>query len=475
MIKKIFSHSLLYAIGPQIPRVVSIFILPFTTKYLTPQDYGTSALITAYTAALTGIKDLGILVLLVNFFFQRTQTWKILWRKLYGYIVLWSPIFVLIQGLVIYLALPLSQLHHFVFVFLCYSIPVLLFDIPILFGSRYLQLSQKPLPIAVISAFSGLITLFANLITIVYFKMGYLGWILSTFIGLSFSFLCYAYFSIYKLRLFPIIRIQKQNLKNLLKVSLPTVPHNYSSYLLNTSDRAILSIYKTPIESIGIYNLAYSFGNYFEIFGNAVGMAVGPFYSKIYSSDYPDKNERIRTLTFFLQASFIFICALVALWIKEIFQLLISNNELKLAYSFSAIIILAYAYRPFYWSNINLLIFYKQTSALWKITFIGGLINVLLNLILIPLIGIWATTINTFISFLFIGFYGGFLKKTKDLGRTNFKEIYWIIILVLVTSVIYLNKDAGFVLKTGISLFLVIAYLFYIKKLLPFLKTLNNT
>ena len=452
MIKKIFTHSFLYAIGPQIPRIASIFILPLTTAYLTAEDYGTSALLMAYTGAIAAFKDLGVLVLLMNYFFQRPQKWQILWRRLYGYLILWSPFYLILVALVIYAALPSSALHYYPSILFIYAFTNLIFDIPILFGSRYFQFSQKPLPIAINTAFVGIIAVFLNLYTIVYLKMGFMGWIVSTFLASFISFLYYGYFVFITLKLFPIFKINIKHISSILKISLPTIPHNYSSYLLNTSDRAMLSFFNVPISTIGKYNLAYSFGSYFEVFSTAVGMAVGPFYAKIFSSNHSLKHQIAMHFTYLLQYAFLGLGFIVAIWLKEVFQILINNNELRYSYYISVIIIMAYTNKPFYWSSINLLIYQKSTTDLWKITFAGGIISIILNIVLIPFLSVWGAVISSFISLTYIGFYGGFIDKVKKLGRLNHREIYWISISCILTLIAYLIVDINFSYKIIITL-----------------------
>jgi O-antigen/teichoic acid export membrane protein len=473
MIKKILSHSFLYAIGPQIPRVVSIFILPVTTAYLTSEDYGISALLMAYTGAIGALKDLGITVLLLNYFFQRKITWPLLWRRIYGYVITWSPIYLILQALVIYAALPHSQMHNYWTIVTLNSFSNLIFDIPIMFASRYLQFSQKPLPIAIATASVGVIAILLNLLTIVYFKLGYMGWIISTFCASFISFLFYSYFTFYRLKLFPIFKYQIKNIISLLKISLPTIPHNYSSYLLNTSDRALMNLYHVPIQHIGKYNLAYSFGNYFEVFSTAVGMAVGPLYAKIFSLNFEYKNKLAKEFTILLQYLFLLIGFICAIWMKEIFNLLISNDELRASYNIAVIIIMANITKPFYWSSINLLVYKKETKNLWKITFVGSIISVLLNLILIPFLGVLGSVIVAFVSILFINFYGGFLKSVKNLGRVDHKDKYVILITILITLIAIILVELNYIYKILISIVMIVIISYLVKIKLNVIKKYN--
>ena len=70
MLKKLFGNSLIYAIGPQLPKIVSIFLLPLYTQKLTELDYGFLGLYTMYLGLIGGVRDLGFSQPMVNVFFK---------------------------------------------------------------------------------------------------------------------------------------------------------------------------------------------------------------------------------------------------------------------------------------------------------------------------------------------------------------------------------------------------------------------
>ena len=163
-------------------------------------------------------------------------------------------------------------------------VPAVFFDNTNTIGNYYFRFRQKPLFIALVSVVTGITAVLVTFYCIVYLKMGYMGWFVATFLSSLVAFLFYLYPIYFKLKLVPIIRFRKRFILPHLRVALPMVPHNYSSYLLNSSDRVVMDLYKVNISQIGLYNIAYTFGNYMEAFGEAVGMAVGPFYSKLYTT-----------------------------------------------------------------------------------------------------------------------------------------------------------------------------------------------
>src|ERR1051325_11263589 len=100
MLKKFFTHSLLYSLAPQAPKIASIFLLPISTKYLTPEDYGIYGIIGSYLAIGSGVRDLGFPVVFVNTFYKYPSRWKFLWRMFHGHLFLWSLIYaVMVLGL----------------------------------------------------------------------------------------------------------------------------------------------------------------------------------------------------------------------------------------------------------------------------------------------------------------------------------------------------------------------------------------
>lgn len=459
MLKKLFSHSVIYALGPQIPKVAGIFILPLITRYLTPADYGIIGVVTAYTGLLSGLQDLGIAVPMVNLFFRYPTRWKVLWRQLHGVVSVWSVVFAFLQAALLYAVIPEEAYDNRLAIILLNVIPIALFNTTINFCSRYYQFAQKPVYISFVSALVGIVTMVLNIVTIVHFELGYLGWMLSSALGTFISFVFYAIPLYYKHMIRPILRFNSSYIFSQIKVALPTIPHNYSAYLLNSSDRMVMDILGIDISKLGLYNLAYTFGNYFEFGGNAVGMAVGPITTTLMAEGKRTAEEKLRELIFFLQIGFISVSFLVCLWCKELFQLLIKNAELQQAYGIAIVIIMGYNYRPMYWAVVNRLGFFEKTQHLWKISFIAGVLNVALNFIFIPIYGYVAAAYTTFVSLLVIGFSGFLLSSFKETIEADIKyqPLIWLLLIILSTALVMALKDVEIIYKvvlTGITLLL---------------------
>lgn len=127
MYKKIFSHTAIYGLAPQIPRIAGIFILPIITQYLTEVDFGVYGLIVAVVGAMTALSNLGLNVVLSNSFYKSPMQHKWAWRQIYGFLILWQIPYTIMLGLVIYFIIPEEAAENTWLIILLNTIPVVLF------------------------------------------------------------------------------------------------------------------------------------------------------------------------------------------------------------------------------------------------------------------------------------------------------------------------------------------------------------
>jgi O-antigen/teichoic acid export membrane protein len=228
----------------------------------------------------------------------------------------------------------------------------------------------------------------------------------------------------------------------------------------------VMDWYKVDLNQVGLYNIAYRFGNALEMMGEAVGMAVGPQYVKLYTRKDEESLVAARRLTFFLMVVFLSVTFLISLWLKEIFSVLINNASLNTAYGLGIIILMGYSYRPMYWATVNKLGSFDRTNVLWRISFVAGILNLVLNLLFVGSFGVYGAAVITFISLMFIGFSGFHLKSYKKLKGVNHHSVFWLLAVVLVTILVYVIRDIAIIFKLaitgliGISLF----YTVFVKK-----------
>lgn len=466
LLKKITSDTLIYSVLPQLPKIVNILILPLTTPFLTVLDFAVYGTVLAFIGAFEILKSLGLDIVLLNSFYKTPGRYKIIWGKVEAIISIWSFVLTLVVGVVVYFILPqeLTSRDRWTVV-ICICVPAMLFAGLSKIGNLYYQFKENPKPIVIRSLVLGLLAIAINYYTIAILKLGYMGWFYSGLITGVLMPLSYIHPIWTREKLLPIYRISVWELKKMLKVSLPMLPHNYAHYFLNFSDRVLLNLLKVPSAQVGIYNLGYSISYNFKFFTTSVDKVIGPAFHKILATKKDATN--IRSIAFMLSAGYLAIAFLGSLWMREVFQLLIRNPELSGAYTIAIVILFSFVAKPLYNGAQSFLFFAERTTRLWWITFSSGILNVVLNLIFIPYFGIWAAAINTFICIIASNLGVFLLKDLHQVNPFNFLVLRWLAVILISFAFAWSVKDVLIVYKVFISLtilFGLLTYLVYINK-----------
>src|SRR5690606_21166951 len=128
MLKKLFTHSFLYAVGPQIPKFANLLVLPVITQYLTPLDYGVYGTLLAYMGLMQGLRSLGFDVLFVNSFFKKKQ-WRAYWSRYIGGLYVYNLFFAFLYALLLYFFIPNEAQDNLWLLIGLIVLPALLFDV----------------------------------------------------------------------------------------------------------------------------------------------------------------------------------------------------------------------------------------------------------------------------------------------------------------------------------------------------------
>ncbi|GAB3533473.1 hypothetical protein GCM10027443_18940 [Pontibacter brevis] len=452
MLRTLLSHAAIYGLAAHVPRLAGVLALPVITPFLTTVDYGVAGVVTAYVGALGITQSLGLSAVMTSSFVRYPTRFKWVWRQLHGFTLLWSIVYGLVLGTVLYLVIPNGAVENRWQIVLLNTLPALLFNNTEFLGSMYYQMQQRPFPVALRSFVVGTLVVGLNIYTIAYLRMGYMGWFYSNFIGTVVGFLIYSPMLYLKERMTPILWFNWQRIRSSLQVSIHIIPHHFSFFLLDTSDRLVMDVLRVPLPRIGFYNIASSFGLYFAAASNAVVQAAGPVYLRLYAKhENQEAAMQARQLTFSLQILFLIATSLVALWMKEIFALLIKNEVLQEAYPLAIIILMGYSYKPMYLAVVNQLVYQEKTKELWKISTVAGIGNVLLNLLLVPFWGIEAAAFTTFASLMYMGYAGYLLKEYKQIQQVNYYPWLWLPLNVMALLTVYFLADVDLLTKAVVS------------------------
>lgn len=461
MFRKITGDAFVYSILPQLPRLLNIVLLPFTTPYLSTLDFAIFGTVMAYVAGFELLKGLGLDVILLNSFFQKPTEYKIIWGKIQSIISISSVILSVLIGLILYYILP-DELTQYakIRVVVITSIPSMAFAGLGKIGVLYYQYNNKPFPIVVRSILIGTLAVILNYYSIVSLRLGYMGWFYSGVVTGLLLPISYIYPIWIKEKIRPVYAIAWTEIRKMLSVSLPLLPHYYSNYFLNYSDRILLNLYHTPNAQVGLYNLGYSVSGNFRYVTTSIDRVIGPVFHRELRDKHQDANA-IEQIVNVLAMGYLAIGFLGGLWMREVFHILIKNPGLVSSYTIAIIILFSFATRPLYNGAQSFLFYNEKTKNLWKVTFMSGVLNIVLNIIFIPMFGVMAAAVNTLVC-IAASHYGVFLLKDfRELTTVDFKPIRWILVTAIVFSTAWMLRDSSVLVKVALTVCLAMAACFF--------------
>jgi len=394
-LKSILKHGSVYSFGNMLGKVVGFIMIPVYTSYLTPKDYGTLELLTLVSIVLSTILALRMSSGLTRFYIRcETDTEK---KQLV------ATLLTFIIGLAVLSAVTLSTNSsyfshlvfehgrysgYFVFIFI-----TLAFDLINSVAYTYLRIIEKSLAFIIISIIQMVLGLGLNIYFIVFQKMGVQGILYS--MAISNGVICLLLMAYtYRRAGFA---FRPQMLLPLIKFGLPLIPAGMLIFILNMGDRFLMNRL-ADLSVVGLYALGYKFGMLLSTF---IG---GPFSSIWAPKRVEIYEQRIEKDEIFARVFkyFTFALALVGLAISVLIRdvlKVIAAPEYWDAYRVVPFIILGYIfYNLYYFVDIG---FYVRNKTYYYliINAVAAVINVGLNLWLIPKWGAMGAAVTTAVSF----------------------------------------------------------------------------
>ncbi|MCD8231329.1 MAG: oligosaccharide flippase family protein, partial [Clostridiales bacterium] len=247
---------------------------------------------------------------------------------------------------------------------------------------------------AVASFISASGTVLFNIITLVVLKLGLRGLFAATLSALVFTIL-YMCFAIRPWTYFQIKRVKKKTFFAVCRYSLPLIPNNLAWWVVNVSDRTIVS-YVLGVAVNGIYTVANKFSNVFIQFYNIFNLSWTESVSLHFQDD--DREEFLSEMITTMYKLFSCACLGIVACMPFIFPIMI--NE-RYADAYPQIIILMYAMllRVVVGLYSCVYIAEKDSKKVAYTSVASAAINIVVHVLLINRIGLYAASISTLVAF----------------------------------------------------------------------------
>ncbi|MFL0246144.1 lipopolysaccharide biosynthesis protein [Candidatus Clostridium stratigraminis] len=423
--------GILYAIGQVVSKGISFVLLPIYIKQLGMIGFGQLSLVDAVLDFIASFTILGIYSGYIRFYRDYNEEQRLSLKNTALSFAL------LISMLNIILSLTLGKyVSSFIFNFNnSYYILLLVVARSIISQLVILLMCDYGLNFkARINVTLNLVNLLLNLVftfaLVVYKKRGiigiYEGYILSNLI--MFIYLMKVKDSKFK------FEVDKDMLRNMLKFSVGLIPSCIAATILTLSDRYFLKGFR-DITATGIYSVGYKFGMLIE------PLFVSPFkqiFTPYKFSIWKDKDSQDKFNSFYFKYHFIgcFIALAICIYSKTMIMLLSSKDSI-IAYKVVPLIVMAYFFygkASFYSMGIQIK---NKTYYDGFIMLSAGAINLILNLILIPKLGMYGAAVSTTISYLVMNCI--YVRFSLPLYYIKFegKKVYKIYFMTFVLYSIY--------------------------------------
>lgn len=246
-------------------------------------------------------------------------------------------------------------------------------------------------------------------------------------------------------------------MRDYLTFSMPLIPVILSTWTYNLSDRYIIG-YFLDIGNVGIYSASYGLGNMVSLFYAPISIIFLPTLSKLYRDK---KNDEI--ISHFNNLSKLYLMlAIPAMFGLTILakKLLITLTTSDFTEGFIIIPIIAMGTILFNYGSlyVNILILHKQTKKFALVTIFSAIINLILNIILVPIVGIIGAALATLITFVFYFIMNGMLSFKLLNLNIDFKFILKSIISSAVMGYCILLLDPigaiSIIISIGVGVFI---------------------
>jgi O-antigen/teichoic acid export membrane protein len=374
----------------------TFFLLPIITKTLGAYDYGLWAQINITVSLISSLALMGLSMSFVRFLSSETDP-KIIREAVYSILFFVAVSGFLASFLLYIFAEPLAtfgfndpEATYFV---QAGSLLILLnvIESVSLFYFRIFRQIKK-------FSYLTLVETFGKLLFILFFlKIGYglLGVITATLMVQGLIFLI-ALITIVSQIGFVIPRFTY--IREYLQFSLPLTPNSLVRWVTESSDRYMVT-YFLGLGSVGVYSASCSIGNLIQLFVSPLQLILLPELSKLFDEN---KMDQVRiymshSLRYFLIISIPAVFGLSAL-AKPLLGVLTTQDFIS---GWFVIPIIAFAglLAGIFQIFVNTMFLIKETRSATYINIVAAVSNVLINLILIPSVGIIGAAISTLVSY----------------------------------------------------------------------------
>ncbi|STO38096.1 Polysaccharide biosynthesis protein [Gallibacterium anatis] len=449
----LISNIAIFMFGSFLSKLLAFLLIPLYTSVLTAEQYGIAELYNSILEIVFPFTTLCIIEALYRFSIDEHNL-NILFSNSIAVIFIGSIVFITISLVIYYFIYPYKYVKEFILLYLSMSFYMLATQF-----SRGLGHSKR---YAIYGILNTLILVLSSYYFLKILNLGISGYLLSFSLGYAITAIIAFFLSQEYKYLFP-VKFNMFLMIKMFKYSVPNIPNMVSWWVNNILDRYII-LFFLGIESTGLYIAASKLPSIINLLSSVFQKAWQ--YSTAKESKEIDSKDNVLFFSNVFNV-YQFICFLLSFFIISIIEPIsyfILNEKFFAAWKFVPILLIA---ATFGCLSTYFGVFYnaiKDNKNLMISTIYGAFVNFLLNIVLIPILGIFGAVISTATSYGIIAYLryrdlnnriGLILNKKVIFSETVLLIIYsiyiifssecrlYLIDLFFLTFIVLLNKDTS--------------------------------
>ncbi len=397
-LKRLGRHSAVYGLGGLVSRILATLLLPLYTHYLPPGSYGRVEIVTAATAVLAILLQLGISSAFFRFYFDAKEDAE---RLVVIRTSFWFTMAMSTLGLVLGVVFA-APIGHWLGLGHDPSL-VRAGAVGLWAQTNYQQLTalfrveERSVQYAIASVANVLITVAAMVLFVAYFHWGAVGLVVGNFTG---TLVVYAVLLGYRYEQLG-AQFDRGLFRKMQQFGMPLVPSALALWTINFVDREFVSWYKGNAE-VGVYSAAVKIASLITFVMVAFRTA-WPAFAYSIEDDSEAKRTYSFVLTYLLALTSWAALALGALapwWVRLLTDPRYQRAEKGVALlAFAGAVYAGYVVLAIGSGRA------RKTQWNWAVTGAGAAVNVGLNFWLVPHWGMVGAAVSTAVAYvvLFLG------------------------------------------------------------------------
>lgn len=426
-VKRLGQETLIYGTSTILARMLNFFLVPFYTYYLITSDYGIIATVFAFMALFNIIYQYGMDQAYLRFAEDNKtkNTFSTPLLAVCGTSILLSVIIYFLSPVIANILGIGTQNSYLI----KYCVLILAFDALNIVPFAKLRFEHRAWHFVLVRSVSIIVNVAGNICALKFFDWGVKGVFAAGILASLTSLIL----------LFPVVkesfifRFDKKLFKQMFNFSWPFIPAGLASILVNVIDKPLLS-HLTSLADVGVYQANFKIGIFMMLIVSMFDQAWRPFF--IQEAKEPNAKQtfaEIFTWSFALLGwVFLGLALLMPLIIQtNIFGLNLINRAYWGGLKIIPLVVGGYFFYGCYINFMVAPVLTKKTTVLMKITLLGAAASILVNILLVPHIGILGAGWAIFISYAMMALALFIFGQKNYKINYDYKKIFLISLIII--------------------------------------------